>query len=433
MGNTTVRETRPATGPLLKWLPSVLLGIKPTVDILWSVEFGEIFGQRINIPSIFTICIAFLGLLLLPVSIERLSPPLFLLGVVATVSLLIWQATSGLGDVIRLWSLILLGSFATVFMNSRDMLLRFMGIHIASVAALSVVLVLQMVGLWKFFYFDYVSGIRIGRPSGGLPHPLGYVFVAIPAIIFSHSLARYRLFGQRSISRRLFRLLAYWFSLTCVLTTHRMGGLVAVLVLASLEIGSSSSFQYRAGRRNRRVLVFLGAMVLGAAALWERIARSFSFVSRNDGNFSLDKLSRGRAPLFRFYLRDFYEGGPSQWLIGKGSSFRENVSGGILGEPHNDLLRLTVSFGLVGLLLFVAFLLSVWRWSVRLRHTRNHHSEIAAQVLSLLVLATIILSLSTEPSRYPSGLWSIVILGSTAHIWMMPVPIQTSQKAGVAA
>src|SRR5262249_23273229 len=93
-------------------------------------------------------------------------------------------------------------------------------------------------------------------------------------------------------------------------------------------------------------------------------------------------------------------------------------------EPHNDFLRFLHAYGIAGLLLYI-WLLSVFlREGLRFRGSGVFFVSRVGGILACCLVGVVILSLTTEPMRYPTGIWYLFALASA--VMFQPPKMNTS-------
>jgi O-antigen ligase len=135
----------------------------------------------------------------------------------------------------------------------------------------------------------------------------------------------------------------------------------------------------------------------------------------------------------RGLLTSYANGGPIQWVIGRGESVAQVSLPGIVefaeNEPHNDFIRILHAYGLACLLLYLRLLVVFLREGLRLRGSGVPCQRRLGGILVSSLVGIVILSLTTEPMRYPTGIWYLVALASIV-MFQAPDPRELSLPGG---
>jgi len=119
-------------------------------------------------------------------------------------------------------------------------------------------------------------------------------------------------------------------------------------------------------------------------------------------------------------VSSFVRGNPLQWLIGKGGSLAEGFVPGFglwqSDEAHNDFIRILHAYGIVGLTLYLGILYRLFGQARRLRRDGDAFSRSLGIVVLTIIPSIILLSLTTEPMRYPTAAWYLFALASTVEV-----------------
>jgi hypothetical protein len=129
---------------------------------------------------------------------------------------------------------------------------------------------------------------------------------------------------------------------------------------------------------------------------------------------------RGRGEQWLRYLSDFTDFHPYHWLLGRGNALLVgNYPQYVLGfdEPHNDFLRILYTYGTLGLFFYLSTLIAFAGMALYLRQEKRGSFERNLAYLMLLsILSIVVLSITTEPMRYPTSVWYFFALGSVIRM-----------------
>jgi len=271
---------------------------------------------------------------------------------------------------------------------------------------------LQKAQILPFEYWDWIEGQAIGRVSGTYQHPLGLIYFLVYAI----PLALYLLTKpSRSLRYRLLLWLFIGLSLVALVFTYHRTALVT--------IGLGIWFWMVLTRQYGRAMLL--AILGGVLAFWLRDRVQLLYTNIVDiiqGKvvFSSGEFLRGRGMNWYLFLHSLFSSHPLFWLFGRGGSVAEGFVPHFgywsSNEPHNDFIRILHAYGLIGLGLYLAILFSFLWKSLRLRRMRDRFLPHLGNLMIVVLTSIVLLSVTTEPMRYPTGVWYLFALGSVVSV-----------------
>ncbi|WP_217640777.1 O-antigen ligase family protein [Blastococcus tunisiensis] len=378
-----------------------LLAFKPLIDLFWGVSFGEVLGQTLNLQTVAALALiglAVVALIQVPRPVNLPEAAAFALCGVAAVSCLVSSTTSAIAELLRLLAALAAVFVSRIVFTTPEHLRRLIRLFVASTAVPVVLALLQAAGFLSFQRQEWQAGAYVGRASGLYEHPINLVLFLVMAIPG----ALYLLAVERGTLRRV----AYVAFLACggaalLLTTHRAGLVAGALVLVGWFLLS---------RRPRLIAVALGGLALLVVVLWSQLAALFHAA------LASPTFLRGRGPIWTAFVDGWLDGGPAGWLLGSGFPYVTSdvpLLGSLVSEePHNDFLRVLVTYGIAGLTCYLLLLGSITLSSWRLVRHGSGEAALIGRAVVLVVLAVVVLSLTAEPLRYPSGTWLLLALGT---------------------
>lgn len=256
----------------------------------------------------------------------------------------------------------------------------------------SVIAWLQVAGLVPYTFFFRLPGGDLGRASGGYFHPasLGRLLIFAAFIIYA---ARHEL-RVKALWRYV--MLAVVVA-TAVVTTHRVTIFSVALIVLVFEARRFRLLLHQLSNLRFRTAVWAAAALVGVVVLvllrwgsqlWDRALFLVSHVGSL--NITSRDFLRGRGEIWFEYVRAWTEARPDVWIFGLGY------------EPwntHNDLLRIFVVWGVVGLALMTLVFTNVWRV------TRQAISKEARWMLLLVYIVAIPSVFMQRPTAYPYFMW----------------------------
>lgn len=265
--------------------------------------------------------------------------------------------------------------------------------------------ILQFLGRAPYYYWDYLNGSLVGRVSAGYPHPLGFLY-------FLNVLFLGAAYLWTDSSSRLWKaaLGLFWaLAAFCIaLSWHR-----TAWVVFGLQLGTWLLLRRRYLQAGIALAAVSGLCLLFRSELLVFYSSLVGVLSGRSSLGSPDFL-RGRGAHWSLFIQTFVEAHPAKMIFGHGISAAAGYvfSAGfwVSSEPHNDFLRMLVAHGLVGLLAYLAFLLkALARASWLARHGDQRIARFGALWMVSLI-GSLVFSLTTEPSRYPSGMLLVFAL-----------------------
>ncbi len=273
-----------------------------------------------------------------------------------------------------------------------DRLLRYTVLAVVGAALVHCLIAwLQVLGIVKYTFYFVMPGVYMGRPSGGYFHPmsLGRLLIFCVFILYV-GYDRLRLGAVKH-----YALIAVLFA-TTVISTHRLSIICVTLVIALFEGRRLLALRGKQ-RLNRKTVTRLaagaGALVLVTVVIMgdylaSRIKVMFAAVGSWD--VGSDRFLNGRGAVWIDTIRVFGKSSWDIWLFGFGY------------EPwdmHNDLARIAVVWGATGVILTVAMLVILYRF------TRSMTSVDGRLPLAILYLVLLCFGLTQKPTSYPYFMW----------------------------
>lgn len=393
------------------WIMFFLVS-KPLWDLTWRWRFLKFAEQGVNVQTV--LAVFALGLSAFAVlygsSWRRLPRRVSVFLVCATLSVLVSPSSQGFNELLRLLS-------GIVFFYTAGPLLadskRFDGFAKGLLVVSAVPLILsffQMAGLLSYDYFDWIDGVEVGRISGTYQHPLGLIYL----FIYAFPLALYIASGnsQTASARNWAWLFLVSASIVLVFTYHRLG---YVAIASEVLIGLYLHWGKRAAITFLLALVVISLLSINfIELLYAPVGESVEHASDNSGKEFL----RGRGFQWILYAESYVSGGPIHWVLGLGGSVIAEVEPDddsyLLSpnEPHNDYIRILHAYGLLGLVLYLSILTQFFRRAIHHINSPDRLARSLARVLLPILVAIGLLSLTTEPMRYPTAVWYLFALGS---------------------
>lgn len=388
---------------------SALLIVKPLIDLTWRWDLFQVGAQGVNSQALVGVLLAtVIGTAMVFKGKELLrshSITLFLGSAILSVA--VNASGEGVNELVRLCAGLSLFYVAGLSLSTERAFDRFAGWFLLAVTVPIVLSLLQVGGMLPFEYWDWQGGSTVGRASGSYQHPLGLVYFIIYAVPLSlYLLRKERRLNSKSITLLCFLLLS---GVSLYLTYHRAAlmaaglGIVVWLIMGRAYVATGLILAAAAGcliwvSSVREVFSSLIALLHGHVGIWS-------------GEFL-----RGRGINWYLFLASLFGAHPAFWWFGRGASVAEGMVPGfgfwISNEPHSDIIRVLHAYGIVGLALYGWVLVSLFRESVFLWREGGAFERGVARVTIVCLTSVIVLSVTTEPLRYPSGVWYVFALGS---------------------
>ena len=393
------------------WIVFFLM-TKPLWDLTWRWRFFSFAEQEVNVQTF--LALLALGLnaiaLLHTNSWRRLPRRVSIFLGCAALSVLFSPSSWGVNELLRLLAGVAFFYTAGPVLAEPRQFDRFAkGLLLVCVVPI-VLSFLQLAGLLSYSYWDWVDGVRIGRISGGYETPLSLVYLFVFLFPLALYVANKR--SQTPLVRQSAWLLITCMSAVLAFTYHRVG---YVTIASELFI-----WLYLGGRR-KSMLAFLSVIAVIAILSFNSLKVLYApeqTVGTNTNSFS-GQFLRGRGMQWFLYMDSYASSGPFHWVMGLGGSvipsvLYEDPTDNPLSpnEPHDDYIRILHAYGLVGLSLYLSILVAFWRRAIRLLQSGNLFARDLARIMLPVLVGVIILSVTTEPMRYPTEIWYLFGLGA---------------------
>ncbi len=417
VGTTTVGTVAMA-GALGNWAASAngwimfFLVSKPLWDLTWRWKFFSFIGQGVNVQTFLALLV--LGLSALAVlygdSWRRLPRRVSVFLGCATFSVLLSPSSEGFNELLRLLAGVAFFYTAGPLLAEPRRFDRFAK-GLLVVCAVPVVLsFLQAAGMLSYDYFDWIDEVETGRATGTYQHPLGLIYLLV--YVFPIGLYIANGSNQSRSARKCAWLFLISAAIALALTYHRVGYLA---IASEVMIASYLHWGRKAAIAFLLVLVVVGLLSFSfIQLLYAPVGESVDRGSDDSGQHFL----RGRGFQWILYMESYLSGGPVHWVLGRGGSVIPGVDPDddsyVLSpnEPHNDYIRILHAYGLLGLGLYVSILAMFFRQAIHRLNSTDRFARSLARILLPGLVAIGLLSLTTEPMRYPTAAWYLFALAS---------------------
>ncbi len=393
------------------WIMFFLVS-KPLWDLTWRWRFLKFAEQGVNVQTVLAVFV--LGLsgfaVLYSSSWRRLPWRVSVFLGCAALSVIVSPSSEGFNELLRLLAGVAFFYTAGSLLAEPRRFDRFAkGLLIVCVVPL-LLSFLQMARLLPYDYFDWINGAEVGRVSGTYQHPLGLIYF----LIYAFPLALYIASGsnQTASARRWAWIFVISASIVLVFTYHRLG---YVAVASEVLIGFYLYWGKRAAITFLLALVVVSLLSINfIELLYAPVGESVEHASDNSG----EEFLRGRGFQWILYAESYISGGPIHWVLGLGGSVIAGVESDddsyLLSpnEPHNDYVRIIHAYGLLGLVLYLSILTQFFRRAIYHINSPDPFARSLARVLLPALVAIVLLSLTTEPMRYPTAVWYLFALAS---------------------
>jgi O-antigen ligase len=387
------------------------IAVRPLVDLT-----GRYDGSGMNLGGL--VGIAATAAAVLHFLTARQARPALVLVAVLTWASLVVSATivllhHGVPDVSALGRLLVGFSPLLIVAAPRDLVRTGLDRAI-KVAALVVVLAsvvpfviawAQLGGWIPYTYFDYLEHERIGRPSGGYHQPNSLARLAVFAFIILMTLAHHH---RIRLSLRLVATTVL--GATLAITTHRTSMLIFAWIVLTYGIlglvwGLVRRPVLRLGVRQRVVGTAALASGMGALAL--------TLLVMSGVGSRLTATLEQSAAVVTYGLTSALGVGEGFFLRGRGAIWSAAMDlyreSGALGmafghgfeplEAHNDVLRVLLMHGAVGVAAFVLLFVALFAEGLRRTDLRGRAT------LCILFAYLVLFGVPLHPTAYPFFMW----------------------------
>jgi len=370
----------------------------PLVDYAYKIKFLSLWGFDLSPNRIFKFIPIVIFLLCL--SLERKNVfiwkyPFFLL-IFSSISLflgILSFPSESLDVYIRFISSFIFIFLSGKLLNDEDIILTLKIVTILTLIPITISY-LQFLQVIPYTDFDYISGIQVGRVSGGYEKQvamMSYLFYSFSFVLF------YFFNSGRALIK--FFCVIYIISVlgVVVLSTHRASIIVFTIILT-----------YFAYRYNKRYLIAL-IVIFSIFILQNNELLKMFFINNIDIGTG-DWTFRGRTGFWQDYIYNLINSGIISIIIGKGHSVLDTLNAQHLpflwDEPHSDIIRIIYQYGFVGFLLFFYILgISIYK-SFRFRNiTFTIQQRLISDIGIIIGFSLLMYSITIEPTRYPAFWW----------------------------
>lgn len=276
------------------------------------------------------------------------------------------------------------------------------------------------------FYDQWgISAVRasstegIARASG----ILGGAFVS--SAIMMISLAHAAALGARSANRlrRWLTTSAVALILLGILVTLTRATILGAIVLITIWV----MLEWRMKGKSLVPMIIVAIIMVLIIAIADLAITGGSLRSRVITD--LEDPSNGRIPMWSVMLSEFSRLGPLRWLIGGGIGFSfigAMKLWGIQWPPHNQYLWLLADIGLIGLILYLAFLIRVMR---RFSKCMNDYKILTAYFALTIAVTLIFANTWNYTGNAAFGWFYLSTIGFALGLTRNPVISSTSRGA----
>lgn len=346
----------------------VLFSVRPIVDLLYEIT---IFG--INPAGYLAVLISALSVLsvLLNRYKYRLSVPMLaFLAYTLLITVLNMHSISEIQDWIRIFSGMAFYFAVAPFIFEKEFK-KYVKLYLLATMIPIVLTYLQVIGLVPYKYYVWVGKKHVARGSGYYSHPS----VLNRFLVFGLLYALYLFQSEKKLKMRVVWLAYCLFNLAAVFFSYHRTG----YALAAIAILLFAYFYYK----KQFIKIFPRVVAIaGVAVVAVVIANQLGLLQLDMSGFtrflSLDNLVKmdsagklhlvlhGRTAKASRYLPELFR--TKQYLFGTGGD-KNYATGTVLANPDMDIIRMLWSYGVVGLVLWIAFVIDLIRkTAVRKRH-----------------------------------------------------------------
>lgn len=368
----------------------IVISIKPLLDLFWQIEIGPL--KLIWIPY-FIMLPMFAIYLAWCISVGRLrfEPAAALVLVVLAIFQYYLAGSVSVDSYFRLnlsifISLVLIHFAGNV--NALDLKLTkkifFFGVFLSLTIG-----ILQYVGLFPNYEFDWVDGVRVPRATGGYSKPTNFGAYIYPLFMFCLGMSSVSMQRTKKIKWVFFASIILSFVL--VVIKYRTW---SIIFLVSYLLYFVPYKLFFVSVRS----VFFG--VLTAMSVFYLFLVFYADFFKQQG-----WLLRGRVANWSVHLSEFFESEFVQILFGRGkvfTNFYGQTEGGFAIEFHSDFGRVLITYGILGFLLIYYL---VYNWVLLAAGALGRRLKWCGYAI---FLSYCFYSITNETLHYPSILFCFV-------------------------
>lgn len=255
---------------------------------------------------------------------------------------------------------------------------------------------MQYLGYYPYSFYDYYDGQPIGRVSGGYFQPSSLTRYLIFFMIFSMCMRKINF-----LNKNIFYLIFLFSSATIFITGHRASILAMVIILPIFYYGIYNKFP----KFNKRIALF-SIVIIIFTFLYFVLSESFAKSILNSVALTFNTIIKS----FSISLdSSFMRGRGELWIMAVDQITSSDLVNLIFGfsytkfEVHNDPLRIFLTYGILGFVLFSLFFYNLFKFCNKKIASKNSFALMS--VYLFLAMASVTL----EPTAYPNFMWLFFI------------------------
>lgn len=310
--------------------------------------------------------------------------------------------------ILKLSMPVYLFAFLRIFIRNKTDLIGLLTTFLYSAGIAATILIYELI--FQPIRLEYSRGIE--RIQGGYADVMNYaIYLSFGFLILSYFYILFKS-GSQHIKVKLPFLIMV--GVLCLLGFIGISHVVSYFVFAFLIVLFVLFIARRFTTASFLVILFLltGFYLNGDKFYQERLDPMLKQeIEILQGERDEAQLFHGRMMRWTYAWESFKDSPVLAWLIGYSVSFENplfNISIGI----HNDFLRIFYFTGIIGFLLYILFLFSLWK--------RSRFVQLSEKFLLFSSIAVLLLySVSTTPTFYPNFLY---VLFSILAYFALPAP-----------
>ena len=391
-----------------------LLVFKPLVDLTWNGPSIDIMGAKLNIQGGLALgTFVVLGTYVLLVERPKITASVGWLLAFAAVNCMSFLLGTKNGvacaDFLRVISgipILILGKH--VFCD-RQVVRRFTLVFLAVLIVPYSLAFLQHIGVIKWGYHTTLLGEEVFRITGGYMHPFGlsrYLYIAVPLIFLIWT-------DSKSLKTK-----------TLLFCSFCLAGIFTVLTLFRMAIlvFSSQCILWPWFRKKRFTTITCAFVLIVAGIISEGLNKGLftEQYQKLSQSRKMEKVFNYRGAIWMGYVDLYQSGSNFQRLLGYGMytdaskfqlAYNENLD--ISNDAHNDYIRILVENGLLGLICYLGFLLTLFS-SIRkaVHKSRSEFARNYAIVAQIILISFLIMSITTRPTEEVTCFWYLLAVCS---------------------
>lgn len=340
--------------------------VRPIIDLFWDINLINIGGKVVNLAGFISIFLSVCFLLFIILN-KKINIILFIVFLYITVISLIFSRNLGdLDNYFRIISTFIYFAYIGKEIN-KSQLENIMKWYLIVLLIPAIITILQVLGYFPYFYFDYIEGIKINRATGGYRQPSVLTrYIAFGVVFCLYFIDQI----QSKIYKNILKIYLLFIIFVSSFSYHRMGILIIIIIP---YIWSKIHFKKKYTLGSFIIMFISIGCILLVYNGWLDSFYSVNFKKLFDlnniatiENGKINFVLRGRAYIVDEALYYLKKQPVLITLIGNGKNY-SIVNSFELKIADMDLLRIIWNYGIIGLIMWFLIFCKITKNLIHMR------------------------------------------------------------------